>query len=163
MTGNINTCYIWKIMRTYNTIVSISASSFCFFFLHPCSNLALQCVWHIWHQFVDTQTESRCCNNQGDFLCRLVDQNKVFVSLTCVFSSECSSLDIGVLVEGCSEVNSWLAGGWQHQPTQAGRSVTRRSEVVHLTAEYIYCPSRECCARAQLLHQLVEEGRFSLH
>lgn len=34
--------------------------------------------------------------------------------------------------------------------------------VVYLTAEYIYGPSGECCTRAELLKQLVGEGRVSL-
>ena len=34
--------------------------------------------------------------------------------------------------------------------------------VVYLTAEYIYGPSGECCTRAELLKQLVGEGRLSL-
>ena len=34
--------------------------------------------------------------------------------------------------------------------------------VVYLTAEYMYGPFGECCARARLLQQLVEEGRVSL-
>ena len=60
----------------------------------------------IW--LIDTQTKSRCCNNQGYIISRPVHQDRRFVSFACVFSSIWSRLDISMLVERCSKVDSRL-------------------------------------------------------
>jgi len=106
--------YEWEqMMHKYDNIPtqlfpSLHASSSSF--LHP----RFQTIWYskvydipdIW--LIDTQTESRCCNNQGDFISRPVHQDRLFVSLGRVFSSICSCLDFSMLVERCSKVDNRL-------------------------------------------------------
>ena len=60
----------------------------------------------IW--LIDTQSKSRCCNNQGYFISRPVHQDSLVASFACAFSSICSRLDISMLPERCSKVNSRL-------------------------------------------------------